>query len=173
MSNITAISAGKPSALEFFAGIGLARLGLERAGFRVAWSNDYEPSKREMYDAHFRDDVRRTGHTFRLGDIGKLTGADLPTGASLAWASSPCTDLSLAGSRAGLGGSESSTFWEFVRILDELGDARPKVAVLENVVGLATSHTVAELAELFGVSVATVYRTIARSQPTPEGTRVA
>lgn len=37
----------------------------------------------------------------------------------------------------------------------------------------AQSHTVAELAELFGVSVATVYRTIARSQPTPEGTRVA
>ncbi len=43
----------KPKVMEFFAGIGLARMGLERAGFQVAWANDHEPDKRDMYLAQF------------------------------------------------------------------------------------------------------------------------
>ncbi|MDR1079051.1 MAG: DNA (cytosine-5-)-methyltransferase [Propionibacteriaceae bacterium] len=132
-----------PRALEFFAGIGLARLGLEAAGFRVVWSNDREPGKRALYEGHFGQSV---GHRFVLGDLRRVRGQDLPTGSALAWASSPCTDLSLAGGRAGLGGAESGAFWEYVRVLDELGDGRPPVAVLENVVGLATSHGGQDLA---------------------------
>jgi len=128
---------GQPTAAEFFAGIGLVRLGLEPAGFDVTWSNDIEPAKQAMYQAHFRD---QGGHQYVLGDVGAVRGTDLPAGLSLAWASFPCTDLSLAGWRRGLSGSHSSTFWEFTRILAELGTARPPVVALENVVGLATSH---------------------------------
>ncbi|MDR1118340.1 MAG: DNA cytosine methyltransferase, partial [Bifidobacteriaceae bacterium] len=134
---------GAPRALEFFAGIGLARLGLEAAGFHVVWSNDYEPDKRAMYEGHFG---KSAGHKFVMGDVRQVSGQDVPGGAALAWASSPCTDLSLAGVRAGLRGSESSTFWEYIRILDEMGGARPPVAVLENVVGLATSRGGEDLA---------------------------
>lgn len=141
MSNVQRLpTAPKPRVLEFFAGIGLARLGLERAGFEVAWSNDYEANKKALYDGHFRDDDRGTGHVFALGDIAQIESAALPQDASLAWASSPCTDLSLAGGRAGLAGAESGTFWHFVRLLKDLGEQRPEVVVLENVVGLATSH---------------------------------
>jgi DNA (cytosine-5)-methyltransferase 1 len=137
MSNVSSIEAKRPKALEFFAGIGLARVGLERAGFRVVWANDFEPAKKEMYDNQFTS----TGsHKFVLGDIGEVDAADIPAGASVAWASSPCTDLSLAGSRAGLHGPESGTFWQFSRILRDLGTAAPPVVVLENVIGLATSH---------------------------------
>lgn len=137
MSNVTSLTSAKPKALEFFAGIGLARLGLERAGFHVGWSNDYEADKKALYEGHFRDNH---DHEFVLGDIGKITAADLPHDATLAWASSPCTDLSLAGARAGLSGRESGTFWQFTRILTELREHKPAVVVLENVVGLATSH---------------------------------
>lgn len=137
MGKVTPIAAAKPKVLEFFAGIGLARMGLETAGFRVAWANDYEADKKAMYDAQF---PHVEGHSFVLGDIGKVKAGDLPRDASLAWASSPCTDLSLAGGRAGLAGVESGTFWEFVRLLKELEDDRPEVVVLENVTGLATSH---------------------------------
>lgn len=137
MDNVLPISAARPRVLEFFAGIGLARMGLESAGFHVAWSNDYEPAKKAMYDAHFAEG---SDHAFALGDIGELSAAGLPKGAALAWASSPCTDLSLAGTRAGLSGKQSGTFWHFTRLLRELGDERPGVVVLENVVGLATSH---------------------------------
>jgi DNA (cytosine-5)-methyltransferase 1 len=127
----------KPKAIEFFAGIGLARMALEKAGFQVAWANDYEPDKRAMYVGHFGES---DGHTFALGDIAQVKAADLPTDAALAWASSPCTDLSLAGWRRGLAGSESGVFWHFVKLLDQLEDNRPPVIVLENVTGLATSH---------------------------------
>jgi DNA (cytosine-5)-methyltransferase 1 len=127
----------KPVAAEFFAGIGLVRLGLEAGGFRVAWSNDIEPDKHDMYTRHFGDSA---GHTFVLGDVGDVRGHELPTDLALAWASFPCTDLSLAGYRAGLSGRQSGTFWHFTRVLAELEEAAPPVVVLENVVGLATSH---------------------------------
>lgn len=126
----------KPTVLEFFAGVGLARMGLEEAGFRVNWANDIAADKQNMYVGHFADE---DGH-YRLSDISAIGAADVPTGSALAWASSPCTDLSLAGNRSGLAGSESSAFYEFIRILEEMGSDRPRVAVLENVVGLATSH---------------------------------
>lgn len=135
VANITPIRQ-RPQALEFFAGIGLARIGLEAAGFKVAWANDYEPDKHAMYAAHFNDGP---DHTYVVGDVGKVAAADLPS-ASLAWASSPCTDLSLAGSRAGLAGKESNAFWLWVNILRDMEERAPEVVVLENVIGLATSH---------------------------------
>lgn len=137
MGDVTPLDAARPRALEFFAGIGLARMGMEAAGFRVAWANDYEPDKKAMYDAQFGE---TDGHSFALGDIARVLVSDLPRDVSLAWASSPCTDLSLAGGRAGLAGAQSGTFWHFIRLLRELGHDRPEVAVLENVTGLATSH---------------------------------
>lgn len=131
-------------AAEFFAGIGLVRLGLESAGFDVVWSNDIEPAKHAMYVGHFGEQAG--SHRFVLGDVADVRGADMPPDLSLAWASFPCIDLSLAGWRRGLEGSHSGTFWHFAEVLDEMGDARPGVVVLENVVGLATSHDGKDLA---------------------------
>ena len=82
--------------LEFFAGGGLARLGLE-PDFACAFANDIDPAKARAYRAAFGG-----GENLRVGDIWKLNPADLPGGARLAWASFPCQDLSLAGARAGL-----------------------------------------------------------------------
>lgn len=141
-----------PRVAEFFAGIGLVRMGLERAGFEVLWSNDIEPDKRDLYAKQFgaRDDASTEAHTFDLGDVGEVTAADMPEDLALAWASFPCTDLSVAGARAGLHGSESGTFWEFTRVLRELAaeDRLPSVVGLENVVGLATSHGGEDLAAI-------------------------
>jgi DNA (cytosine-5)-methyltransferase 1 len=123
---------------EFFAGIGLARKGLEAAGFNVVWSNDIDPGKKDMYVRHFG---ASDTHQFVLGDIAAIHGDGLPTTLSLAWASFPCVDLSLAGWRRGLHGNESGTFWQFTRILNEIpADHRPPVIVLENVGGLANSR---------------------------------
>ncbi|MFJ6004027.1 DNA cytosine methyltransferase [Arthrobacter sp. NPDC092385] len=138
--NVVSITSSRPKVLEFFAGVGLARLGLERSGFRVAWANDYEPDKHAMYSAHFRDEELGCEHTFELGDVFAVDRAAIPLDASLAWGSSPCTDLSLAGSRGGIRAGESNAFWGFVDVLRDLGSNRPDVTVLENVVGLATSH---------------------------------
>lgn len=141
LSNVVSLNAHRPGVLEFFAGVGLARMGLEKAGFQVRWANDYEPDKHEMYRQQFGDD-----EPFVVGNVGHVRGQDLPVDVELAWASSPCTDLSLAGNRQGLAGRESSAFYQFTRVLGEMAENKPKVAVLENVVGLATSHGGEDLA---------------------------
>ncbi|MGH7243315.1 MAG: DNA cytosine methyltransferase [Phycisphaerales bacterium] len=120
---------------EFFAGIGLVRMGLEAAGWSVAFANDIDPVKRDMYDAHFGD----AEDHFHLGDIHKIAAADMPQ-VSLATASFPCTDLSIAGGRAGIRAGESSAFWGFVDILRKLDARRPPVILLENVVGFLSSN---------------------------------
>jgi DNA (cytosine-5)-methyltransferase 1 len=120
---------------EFFAGIGLMRMGLEKEGWTIAYANDIAADKYEMYSEHFRD---AKSH-FVLDDIHKLSADSIPT-VALATASFPCNDLSLAGMRKGLAGKESSAYWGFVRILDEMGDRRPPLVLLENVAGFLTSH---------------------------------
>ena len=90
-----------------------------------------------MHQAHFQDGQ---GRPYVVGDIKDVAASDLPRNTQLAWASSPCTDLSLAGSRAGLEGTESSAFWLWVNLLREMDDDAPPVVVLENVTGLATSR---------------------------------
>ena len=96
---------------EFFAGIGLMRMGLEREGWSIVFANDIDQQKYEMYKGHFKDADKH----FLLGDVHKIRGNDVPA-FTLATASFPCNDLSLAGAREGLHGKESSAFWGFVRI---------------------------------------------------------
>ena len=122
-----------PRVAEFFAGIGLVREALEGVGFDVVWANDIEPSKMALYEANYG------AEHFSLRDIRDVVGDDIPD-VSLATASFPCTDLSLAGNRAGFAGEESSMFWEFARVLDEMGTRRPPLVLLENVPSFATSH---------------------------------
>ncbi|WP_051132714.1 DNA cytosine methyltransferase [Nocardia paucivorans] len=123
-----------PRVLEFFAGVGLARMGLEQAGFETVWANDISPDKAAMYRAQFKDDV------MVVDDVNDVNPATLPA-ADLAWASSPCTDLSLAGNRTGLSGRESSAFYAFTKVLRAIPEhRRPTALVLENVIGLSTSH---------------------------------
>lgn len=122
-----------PTALEFFAGIGLARAGLSETGIRTVWANDYDEKKQAMYAGQWG-----SAH-FHLEDVFLIDPETVPT-ADLAWSSSPCTDLSLAGKRSGFAGAESSAFFGFTNVLREMGSRRPGVVVLENVTGLASSH---------------------------------
>jgi len=120
---------------EFFAGIGLMRIGLEKQGWNTVFANDIDPNKYEMYKANFGDE----GEQFVLGDIHDLPGDTIPT-VALATASFPCNDLSLAGARSGLCGKHSSAFWGFIRILQEMGDRKPPIVLIENVFGLLNSN---------------------------------
>jgi DNA (cytosine-5)-methyltransferase 1 len=120
---------------EFFAGIGLMRLGLEQAGWNVVWANDIDPDKKRMYQGHFLDDKAH----FHLGDVHELNASTVPR-VALATASFPCTDLSLAGARKGLAGEHSGAFWGFIEVLRAMRAKRPPIVLLENVTGFLTSH---------------------------------
>lgn len=124
----------KPFA-DFFAGIGLMRLGLEREGWKTVFANDIERDKFQMYEDHFGD---AESH-YIVDDVHKLQEKHVPT-VTLATASFPCNDLSLAGMRSGLAGRHSSAFWGFIRVVEEMGDRKPPLVLLENVGGFLTSH---------------------------------
>ncbi|HEX8730098.1 MAG TPA: DNA (cytosine-5-)-methyltransferase, partial [Ktedonobacterales bacterium] len=126
---------------EFFAGIGLMRLGLERLGWRVTFANDIDERKRAMYLHHYsaEEGAEVAERQFALGDVHSLAVERVPS-VTLATASFPCNDLSLAGARQGLAGKQSSAFWGFIRALEELGARRPPLVLLENVPGFLTSH---------------------------------
>ncbi|HEY3798940.1 MAG TPA: DNA cytosine methyltransferase [Caulobacteraceae bacterium] len=120
---------------EFFAGGGMARLGLG-AGWSCVFANDFDARKVAAYRDNFG------GDDLREGDVWKLALHDLPGRADLAWASSPCQDLSVAGARAGLSGGRSSAFFGFWWLMEALAgqDRAPRCIVIENVAGLFTSH---------------------------------
>lgn len=127
------VATGCPlTAAEFFAGIGLVRAGLERAGIDVVWANDIEPVKRSVYASNF------DAADYLLADVRDVRGASVPV-VDIATASFPCVDLSLAGHRRGMDGEQSGLFFEFVRVLEEMGERRPSVVMLENVVAFVSS----------------------------------
>ncbi len=137
---ISALSlAPRKTFAEFFAGIGLMRMGLERQGWEVAFANDLDGKKQIMYKSHFKDSV-----DYALQDVHTLTTDQIPP-VSLATASFPCNDLSLAGHGKGLNGSQSSAFWGFLRVIQEMGDLKPPLILLENVIGFLTSSNGANL----------------------------
>lgn len=110
-------------------------MGLEAAGWQIAYANDIDADKRTMYDAHFGDADRH----FDLNDVHAVRGESIPD-VEVATASFPCTDLSLAGTRLGFRGRQSSAFWGFVDVLKGMDTRRPPLVLLENVTGFLTSH---------------------------------
>ncbi len=121
------------TAAEYFAGIGLMRLGLDQAGWTTTFANDIDEKKHRMYCDHFGNSPE-----FVLGDVHAINPSSVPT-TLLATASFPCNDLSLAGARKGLAGQHSSAFWGFINILEKMGSRRPPMILLENVTGFLTS----------------------------------
>ncbi|MDD4985332.1 MAG: DNA (cytosine-5-)-methyltransferase [Dehalococcoidales bacterium] len=120
---------------EYFAGIGLVRMGLEPCGWQVVFANDISEKKHQMYQAFFPD----ADSHYRIGDVFKLNPDEVPP-ATLATCSFPCIDLSLAGNMGGINGKHSSAFWGFVRILKAQGEASPPLVMVENVPGWLHSN---------------------------------
>ena len=139
---MTARDADTLTFLEFFAGAGLVRLGLEPL-WSCIWANDIDPRKQEVYEEWFGPGE------FVLGDVGTVASDSLPIGADMAWASFPCQDLSLAGWRRGMKAERSGTFWEFWRLMHESMQRRerPPPLVIENVVGMLYGKDFAMLCE--------------------------
>lgn len=120
--------------IELFAGVGGFRIGLERSGHEVVWSNQWEPgtSKQwasKVYEARFGTE----GHCNE--DIGEVRTEDIPD-ADLLVGGFPCQDYSVASTSRnskGLVGKKGVLWWQIHRILEQKVDARPDYLLLENV----------------------------------------
>ena len=105
------------------------------SGITPIWASEIEPfpiavtRKRLPFMKHY-------------GDISKLNGAELPP-VDIITFGSPCTDLSVAGKRAGIQAERSGLFFEAIRIIKEMrcktNGEYPKYIVWENVPGAFSS----------------------------------
>ena len=111
-----------------FSGIGGLELGLEWAGVgHTVWQVEREPFCQSVLEKHWPnakrfDDVRMVGAT-------NLEPVDVICGGF------PCQDISYAGKGAGLAGERSGLWYEFARIVGEMG---PRFVVVENVAAFIT-----------------------------------
>ena len=120
--------------LDFFAGIGGFRCGLELTGMKCIGYCEKDKFARKSYEAMYET----KGEWFH-DDITSINPAQLPK-ADLWCAGSPCQNLSIAGKRAGLYGERSGPFFRFVALLESQEEKdKPEWIFLENVKGLLSS----------------------------------
>lgn len=100
------------------------------------WSSEIEPFPIAVT-------TKRLPFVKHLGDINKINGAEIEP-VDIITFGSPCTDLSVAGKRAGLNTERSGLFFQAVRIIKEMRCATngkyPRFAVWENVAGAFSSN---------------------------------
>lgn len=126
---------------EFFAGVGMARMGLG-SGWQCLFANDCDDRKQKSYADNW------VGEHFDKREVALVTAADLADQADLAWASFPCQDLSQAGAKKGIGdagglaATRSGAVWPFLDIIKGLAveGRHPTLLALENVVGLLNAN---------------------------------
>ena len=118
-----------------FDGSGGFPLGALLAGIQPKWASEIEPFP-------VRVTTKRLPSVRHLGDIHAIDGGKIEP-VDIITFGSPCTDLSIAGKRAGLEGRQSCLFYEAVRIIKEMRCAThgksPRFIVWENVTGAFSS----------------------------------
>lgn len=123
--------------IDMFAGIGGFRSGLEQAGHKCIGYIEWDKFARQSYQAMYD-----TRGEFTDYDIQRTKGVKLPE-ADLWTFGSPCTNISIAGNRAGIGGEQSRMFFEVIRLLKERAENQktlPTYLIMENVKNLLSSN---------------------------------
>ena len=119
-----------------FDGSGGFPLGGLLAGITPLWASEIEPFP-------IRVTTKRLPSVKHLGDISTVDGAKVAP-VDIITFGSPCTDMSVAGKRAGLDGRQSCLFYQAVRIVKEMRCATdgkyPRFIVWENVPGAFSSN---------------------------------
>lgn len=119
-----------------FDGSGGFPLGGLLAGVTPVWASEIEPFP-------IRVTTKRLPGMKHLGDVSSINGAEIEP-VDIITFGSPCTDMSIAGKRAGLEGAQSSLFYQAIRIIKEMRCATngryPRWVCWENVVGAFSSN---------------------------------
>lgn len=125
--------------VSFFSGIGGFDLGFHQAGMECVGQVEKDKNCLKLLDMRFPN-------VPKWEDIKDVTGTELPD-ADVWCGGFPCTDVSRAGRRAGLAGSESGLWFEFHRLIHKV---KPSMVVVENVDGLFSSNGGKDFAVVVG-----------------------
>ena len=118
--------------VDLFAGVGMARMGMEQAGFKCVYTCEFDKHKRREYEIIH-------GNIPEGCDIRDVRATDIPR-SDVWFFGAPCQDFSLAGLRKGLYGDRSSLVGEVFRLIEEKAEDKPEWLVYENVKGMLSSN---------------------------------
>jgi DNA (cytosine-5)-methyltransferase 1 len=118
--------------VDLFAGVGMARMGMEQAGFECVYTCEFDKHKRKEYEIIHGNEPEGC-------DIRDVRAADIPR-ADVWFFGAPCQDFSIAGLRKGLDGDRSSLIGEVFRLIEEKAEDKPTWLVYENVKGMLSSN---------------------------------
>ena len=112
--------------ISFFAGCGGLDLGFEKAGFRVVWANEFEPSVHATYEKNHPNTI------LCKEDIISVAPKDVPDCDGFI-GGPPCQSWSVAGKQQGLDDKRGQLFLTYIGMIRA---KMPKFFVIENVKGL-------------------------------------
>ena len=116
--------------ISLFSGAGGLDLGFERAGFDIAFANEYDKTIWETYRANFPTTFLETS------SITAIKESNLPKKADGLIGGPPCQSWSEAGAHRGIEDERGQLFFEYIRILKHV---KPKFFLAENVSGILSS----------------------------------
>ncbi|MBC9787202.1 DNA cytosine methyltransferase [Carnobacterium maltaromaticum] len=117
--------------IDFFAGVGGFRKGLEMAGHKCVGFVEWDKFARQSYQAIFETEGEYTEHDIRAVRANELPRANI-------WCFGfPCQDISIAGKQEGFDGERSSLFYGVTKLIRELKkEDKPELLFIENVKNL-------------------------------------
>lgn len=133
--------------ISLFNGMSTGYTALKNLGFKVG---NYYSSEIKKYA------IKLTKHHYpeiiEVGDVNNWRKWDIDfSKIDLILSGSPCKDLSVAGKRKGIHGSNSGLFWKFIEIYEFVKSKNPNVIFFQENVGSASKKDIGIMSRAMGV----------------------
>jgi DNA (cytosine-5)-methyltransferase 1 len=126
--------------VSLFTGCGGLDLGFEKAGFKVAWANEFDSTIWETFACNF------PGVTLDKRSITEIPSSEIPEAGGVI-GGPPCQSWSEAGAGRGLNDSRGKVFFEYIRVIK---DKEPLFFLAENVSGMLLPRHMGSFLRLLG-----------------------
>jgi DNA (cytosine-5)-methyltransferase 1 len=115
-----------------FSGIGGFCLGFDKLGIKSAWAIENDLAAVTTYKQNFSNAnvIQDSSGPLSILDIGVKKNNLEPV--DILHAGFPCQSFSSAGDRKGFNDPRGQLFYEIIRLINEFGDKKPSVLILEN-----------------------------------------
>jgi DNA (cytosine-5)-methyltransferase 3A len=133
--------------VSLFNGMSTGHTALDNLNIPIGnyYSSEIKPHAIELTQFHYPN-------TIQVGDVNNWKEWDIDwKSIDLVLSGSPCKDLSIAGKRKGINGSNSGLFWKFIEILNHIKSLNPNVLFFQENVGSAPKEDIGIMSRALGV----------------------
>lgn len=133
--------------VSLFNGMSTGHTALDNLNIPIGnyYSSEIKPHAIELTQYHYPN-------TIQVGNVENWKEWDIDwESIDLVLSGSPCKDLSIAGKRKGINGSNSGLFWKFIEILNHIKTLNPNVLFFQENVGSAPKEDIGIMSRAMGI----------------------